>query len=146
MKAFLKKIPTSSCTFEIGNDVSWLLPTSCCPETFQGLATWQFQQVALLRITVILKCMLFSLVWVSFQVPFTFYSSGIFNSFLPFSPLARSPSLPFPASWISVCHFSQLHILSLHQFLMLFPFICNFPRFPLQKLSSLPSSFPVSKR
>lgn len=101
MKTFLK-IPTTSCTFEISNDGSWLLMASYYPllaRNFSGCGYLAIStRVALLQIIVILKCMIFSLAWFSFQVPFTFHSSGIFNSFLS---CCLSCKVSFtPTSWL----------------------------------------------
>lgn len=150
MKAFLK-IPTPSCTSEISNDVSWLLMSSyhlLLPRNFSGSGYLAVStRVALWRITVILKCMIFSLVWVSFQVPFTFYSSGIFNSFL-------SCCLSCKVSFTSIsCLLNQClsfqstpHPFSSPILWFFFPSSVISPRFHCKSCPPLPFSFPVSKR
>lgn len=150
MKAFLKT-PTPSCTFDIGSAGSWLLMSSyhlLLSRNFSGSGYLAVStRVSLLRITVILKCMIFSLVWVSFQVPFTFYSSGIFNSFLSCC-LSCKVSFTSTSCLLNQCLSFQStpHPFSSPMLWYFSPSSTIFPRFHCKSYPFLPSSFPVSKR
>ena len=150
MKTFLK-IPTTSCTFEISNDGPWLLMASYYPLLARNFSVRGYlaisARVALLQITVILKCMIFSLAWFSLQVPCTFYSSGIFNSFLSCCLSCKVSFTPTSCLLNQCLTFqSTLHHFSSPVLWYLSPSSVIFPRFYCKSCPSLPSSLRVSQR
>lgn len=132
----------TSHTSEIAHGKYWLSMISYhffLARSFSGsgyLAIWT--RVALLQIIVILKCMIFFffLVWFSFQMPFTFSSSEIFNSIL-------SCCLSHKASFTSTYCLLRQHLAFQSTLfalflpispLRIFPFICYFSKTSQQKL------------
>lgn len=103
-------------------------------------------RVTLLQIVVILKCMIFSLVWFSFQMPFHFIAQEFLTPFHPTVSLVKSLSFPSAASQINydlLVHSTRPF--SSPIFWHLFPSSVIFPRLDCKSCVSLPSSLLASQ-